>query len=65
MIARRMAKVPAAIDQWMKSLHSAADKGNAAPRHQVEACMKQCVDLTADDGYRGPARPAPRRATRT
>ena len=50
-IARRMAKVPAAIDSWMKSLHSAADKGNVAPRRQVEACMKQCVDLTADDGY--------------
>ena len=31
-IARRMAKVPAAIDSWMKSLHSAADKGNVAPR---------------------------------
>ena len=33
-IARRMAKVPAAIDSWMKSLHSAADKGNVAPRRR-------------------------------
>ena len=45
------AKVPAALDQWVESLHSAAAKGNVAPRRQVEACIKQCSDLTADDGY--------------
>jgi uncharacterized protein (DUF885 family) len=50
-IARRMAKVPTALDQWLESLHSAAGKGNVAPRRQIEACIKQCADLTADDGY--------------
>ena len=50
-IARRMTKVPAALDSWMVSLSSAAEKGNVAPRRQVEACIKQCADLTADDGY--------------
>ena len=50
-IARRMTKVPAALDSWMVSLGSAAEKGNVAPRRQVEACIKQCADLTADDGY--------------
>ena len=50
-IARRLAKVPAALDQWVESLKSAAGKGNVAPSRQVEACIKQCGDLTADDGY--------------
>lgn len=50
-IARRMTKVPAALDSWMVSLGSAAGKGNVAPRRQVEACIKQCTDLTAEDGY--------------
>lgn len=50
-IARRMTKVPAALDSWMVSLGSAAGKGNVAPRRQVEACIKQCADLTAEDGY--------------
>lgn len=50
-IARRMTKVPAALDSWMVSLNSAAEKGNVAPRRQVEACIKQCADLTAEDGY--------------
>ena len=34
-----------------QSLVAAADKGNIAPRRQVEACIKQCKELTADDGY--------------
>jgi uncharacterized protein (DUF885 family) len=50
-IARRMAKVPAALEQWKQSLLAAAEKGNVAPRRQVEACIQQCTDLTADDGY--------------
>lgn len=50
-IARRMTQVPAALDSWMVSLGSAAGKGNVAPRRQVEACIKQCADLTAEDGY--------------
>ncbi len=50
-IARRMAKVPTSLDQWVESLRSAAGKGNIAPRRQIEACIKQCGDLTAEDGY--------------
>ena len=50
-IARRMEGVPAALDQWKRSLTAAADRGDVAPRRQVEACAQQCTDLTADDGY--------------
>jgi len=50
-IARRMDRVPAALEQWKESLLSAAGKGDVAPRRQVEACIRQCADLTADDGY--------------
>jgi uncharacterized protein (DUF885 family) len=50
-LARRMAKVPQALEGWQQSLLAAADKGNVAPRRQVEACIKQCEDLTEDDGY--------------
>jgi len=51
MLSRRMAKVPRALEGWQQSLVAAADKGNIAPRRQVEACIKQCKELTADDGY--------------
>ena len=50
-IARRLAKVPTALEQWKESLLSAAAKANVAPRRQVEACATQCIDLTAADGY--------------
>ncbi|WP_346767679.1 DUF885 domain-containing protein [Knoellia koreensis] len=50
-IARRLAKVPTALEQWKESLLAAAERGDVAPRRQVEACIKQCEDLTADDGY--------------
>lgn len=50
-IARRMAKVPTALEQWRESLMSAAGKGNISPRRQVQKCIDQCGDLTADDGY--------------
>jgi uncharacterized protein (DUF885 family) len=50
-IARRMARVPEALDGWKQSLLSAADKGNVAPRRQVEACVTQCTELVAGDGY--------------
>ena len=49
--ARRLEKVPTALDQWKQSLTAAAEKGNIAPRRQVRACIAQCEDLTADDGY--------------
>ena len=51
LFSRRMAKVPQALEGWQQSLLGAADKGNIAPRRQVEACIKQCEELTADDGY--------------
>ncbi|HEV7196649.1 MAG TPA: DUF885 domain-containing protein, partial [Pedococcus sp.] len=50
-ISRRLAKVPVALGQWRESLLSAAAKGNVAPRRQIEACVTQCADLTAPDGY--------------
>ena len=50
-IARRMANLPRAIDQWCESLTDSASKGHVSARRQVEACIKQCTDLTADDGY--------------
>ncbi len=50
-IARRMSKVPTALEQWVGTLNRAASKGNVTPRRQVEACIKQCEDLIASDGY--------------
>ena len=50
-VSRRMAKVPTALDQWKQSLTTAAERGDVAPRRQVLACVRQCQDLTADDGY--------------
>ncbi len=50
-ISRRLAQVPAALDGWKESLLTAAAKDNVAPRRQVQACIAQCDDLTADDGY--------------
>lgn len=50
-IARRMGNVPGAMDKWRESLEDSAAKGHVAARRQVEACIAQCRDLTADDGY--------------
>lgn len=50
-IGRRMEQVPAALAGWKESLLAAAGRGRVAPRRQVEACMRQCEDLTAPDGY--------------
>ncbi|HEX8973626.1 DUF885 domain-containing protein [Oryzihumus sp.] len=50
-IARRMAKVPAALELWKQSLTKAAEAGNITPQRQVRECIKQCEDHTADDGY--------------
>jgi uncharacterized protein (DUF885 family) len=49
--ATRMGRVPEALEQWLGTLGSAADRGDVAPRRQVEACAAQCRDLVADDGY--------------
>lgn len=50
-ISRRLQRVPEAIEGWQETLLVAAAKGNIAPRRQVEACIRQCSDLVADDGY--------------
>ncbi len=50
-IARRMGRVPAALEQWAGRLRAAADRGMVEPRRQVQGCIDQCADLTADDGY--------------
>jgi uncharacterized protein (DUF885 family) len=50
-IARRMAKVPAALEQALESLRLAASRGNITPRRQVEKCLEHCTEFTAEDGY--------------
>lgn len=50
-ISRRLDRVPDALSGWRESLLSASAKGNIAPRRQVRACIQQCADLVADDGY--------------
>jgi len=50
-LATRMTKVPAALDSYVESLRAAAARGLVSPRRQVEACMTQCVDFAAEDGY--------------
>ena len=50
-IARRMGNVPGAMARWRESLEDSAAKGHVAARRQVEACIAQCADLTAEDGY--------------
>ena len=49
--ATRMTKLPTALGQYQESLLAARDKGRVAPRRQVDEGIKQCADLTADDGY--------------
>ena len=50
-ISRRLSRIPDALAGWRESLLSAAAKGDIAPRRQVEACIQQCSDLVAEDGY--------------
>jgi len=50
-LATRMTKVPSALDGYVESLRAAAARGLVTPRRQVEACARQCADLTADGGY--------------
>jgi len=50
-LATRMTKIPAALDSYVESLRAAAARGLVSPRRQVEACMAQCVELAAEDGY--------------
>jgi len=50
-IARRMAAVPGALTTWQESLEDSAARGHVAAQRQVEACIQQCADLVAEDGY--------------
>ena len=50
-ISRRLEAVPEALSGWKVSLLSASAKGNISPHRQVDACIQQCADLVADDGY--------------
>jgi uncharacterized protein (DUF885 family) len=61
-IARRLGAVPAALGGWQDTLELAASRGQVASRRQVEACIRQCADLTAADGFFAAllARAAPR-----
>ncbi|HRW19652.1 MAG TPA: DUF885 domain-containing protein [Dermatophilaceae bacterium] len=51
--ATRMAKIPTAMEQYAASLRAAKERGLVAPRRQVLACIEQCDDLVAEDGYFG------------
>jgi len=50
-LATRMTKVPAALESYIESLRAAAARGLVTPKRQVVACVAQCVDLAAEDGY--------------
>ncbi|KNX37798.1 DUF885 domain-containing protein [Luteipulveratus halotolerans] len=50
-IAGRLRAMPQALDQWFESLQVGAERGLVSARRQVEACIAQTVDHTADDGY--------------
>lgn len=50
-IAARLTQVPRALDQYLTTLSESADRGLVTPRRQVTECIRQCADLTADDGY--------------
>ena len=50
-IATRLTRVPAALEQWTRTLRESADRGLVTPRRQVVDCIAQCADLTAPDGF--------------
>ncbi len=50
-IARGLTRVREPPDGYVDSLRHAADRGQVAPRRQVLACISQCEDFVADDGY--------------
>jgi uncharacterized protein (DUF885 family) len=49
-VASRMAGVPAAMDQWKRTLLAAAAQGHTAPRAQMLEVAKQCDTWTDGDG---------------
>jgi uncharacterized protein (DUF885 family) len=52
-ITRRLGALPTALRQWQGTLLAAveADPTHVSARRQIEACIKQCDDLTSDDGF--------------
>ena len=55
-VARRMAGVPTALDQWTRTLRAEAARGRVAPRAQMLEVAKQCdvwVDPAGDNFYHG------------
>lgn len=50
-IATRMGQVPRALGQYLETLAGAADEGKVSSRRGVQACIDQCGEFTAPDGY--------------
>ncbi|TWP32332.1 DUF885 domain-containing protein [Leekyejoonella antrihumi] len=50
-IGGRLRAMPKALAQWQESLTQAADQGRVSAQRQVQACIRQTQDHTADDGY--------------
>ncbi len=50
-VGERLRAMPAALQGWRASLQSAAAQGRVAARRQVEACIRQTRDHTAEGGY--------------
>jgi uncharacterized protein (DUF885 family) len=55
-VAARLAGVPAALEQWKRTLLDAAARGHVAPRQQILEVAKQCdiwTDESADNFFPG------------
>jgi uncharacterized protein (DUF885 family) len=50
-VVERLTKIPEALDQYVESLQLAASRGQVSPRRQVERCIEQCAEFTAEDGF--------------
>jgi uncharacterized protein (DUF885 family) len=50
-IAKRLRAVPAALEGYRRSLLTARDRDDVAPRRQVDGVIGQCRNFTADDGF--------------
>ncbi|MCA0335757.1 MAG: DUF885 domain-containing protein [Actinobacteria bacterium] len=50
-IATRLTQVPRALEQLLETLTLAADEGLVSSRRGVQACIDQCGEFTAPDGY--------------
>ncbi|MFW0110720.1 DUF885 domain-containing protein [Rothia sp. P13129] len=50
-IAGRMKNVPAAIDDYIRTLENARERGNVAARRQVEIVIEQTDAYIAEDGF--------------